>query len=26
VFDRLGGAVSYEELKILRLCYLSQEE
>ncbi len=26
VFDRLNGALDYDELKILRLCYLSQAE
>ncbi|HVM71463.1 MAG TPA: DNA helicase RecQ [Anaerolineales bacterium] len=26
VFDKLNGAVNYDELKILRLCYLSQGE
>jgi ATP-dependent DNA helicase RecQ len=26
VFDRLDGALDYDELKILRLCYLSQAE
>jgi ATP-dependent DNA helicase RecQ len=25
VFDKLGGRVNYDELKILRLCYLSQK-
>ena len=24
VFDKLGGALNYDELKILRICYLSQ--
>ena len=24
VFDRLNGTITYEELKILRLCFLSQ--
>jgi ATP-dependent DNA helicase RecQ len=26
IFDKLGGQVGYDELKILRLCYLSQLE
>ena len=26
VFDRLGGVVNYDELKILRICYGSREE
>jgi ATP-dependent DNA helicase RecQ len=25
VFDKLGGRVNYDELKILRLCYLAQK-
>ena len=26
VFDQLNGTINYDELKILRLCYLSQKE
>ncbi len=26
VFDKLNGALDYNELKILRICYLSQDE